>query len=276
MQTLSANFGLDAENPVLSNRNLNPLFVAYRTIKRNNSINTPIQNLKYGFNYSYNNFNKAAAFLLSYYHVAYKQSEIRNYVFTKDFDYYNLRYEQVQQKIDNIYLKFDKYFYSLKTAFSIKHSLVWFNNPAEVNSIVTSNKFFNYNANFSIRPSLGNNVNLNLGIDYKYNKDIISGNNTFQLNPFADLLLTAGKKLSFGGRLNYFYSNFDIKNRNYFFGNFYAWYTIKPKKVDLKFSIFNFLNTDISLSGTATSAVTKSVNNRLLSRYALVELIYKF
>jgi hypothetical protein len=275
-QRISANISWDVDNPVLSNRNVNPLLISYRTIKRNSSIAPPVQNLKYGVNYSYTNFNKATSFLVSYYHVTQSQSEIRNYTFTRDFDYFKLRYEDVPQKIDNIYFKFDRYFYPLKTAIGLKQSLVWFNNPTEVKGAITSNKFFTYNANLSIRPTIGDNINFNMGAEYKYNKDLSAVNSTFQLNPYVDILFTAGKKISLGGRCNYFYTNYDIKKRNYIFANLYSWYTIKPKKLDAKLSIFNLLDTNASLFGTVTTAITKSVTTQLLPRYALLEFVFKF
>ena len=276
VQSISANIGWDVDNPVLSNRNLNPLLITYRTIKKNNSISEPIKNLKYGINYSYSNINKAISLLFSYYHITQSQSEIRNYTFTRDFDYYKLRYDDVPQKIDNIFFKFDKYFYPLKTAIGLKQSLVCFNNPTEAAGVITSNRFFTYNTNLSIRPTINDKINFNTGIDYKFNKDLSSANFTFQLNPFIDILLTVGKKVSVGGRCNYFYNNYYFEKRNYTFANIYAWYTIKPKKLDAKLSVFNIVNTNATFSGNATTALSKSISTQLLPRYALLEFVFKF
>jgi|GEM_PF-1172708 len=275
-QQLSINGGWEVDNATLANTYQNPLLIGYRTIKRNAGIPLPINSLRYGINYSYTNINTATSLLFSYQHAAQMQSEINNYSFTADFNYYNTRYASLIQKFDNVYFKFDKYIYPLKTAIGIKHSLIWFSNPTEVQGIITSSRFFSYNANLSIRPTIQKDVNFNFGMDYKYNKDISSAKSTFQLNPYFDVLISAGKKFSFGGRCNYFYNNYLEQKRKYVFANLYAWYNIIPKKLDAKFSMFNLLNTNATYSGTATTALSKAVNTQLLPRYGLVEFVYKF
>lgn len=89
-------------------------------------------------------------------------------------------------------------------------------------------------------------------------------------------MLSAGKKLSFGGRCNYFYNDYTKQKQRYVFANLYAWYNIKPKKLDVKFSMFNLLNTNATYAGAATTALTRYVTTQLLPRYALIEFIYKF
>lgn len=260
----------------LLNSPVQPTLISYRTIKKNNSFLPPTKSLKYSLSYTYANIDKATSLIFSYLHNILNQSEISNYKFTSDFDYITTRYDLIPQRFDNIFLKFDKYFYPLKTSFGLKQSFTWFNNPTEVQGTVTSNNFFTYNANLSIRPSVGTGVNLNMGIDYRYNKDLDARNSTFQLNPFVDLMCSITKKISIGSRFNYFNTNYNPQKKNYVFANMYAWYSIKPQKISAKLSFFNFLNTNASLSGYATTAITKSVVSRLLTRYALLEFDFKF
>ena len=204
------------------------------------------------------------------------QSEINNFSFTIDFNYYSTRCKRLQQKFDNVYLKFNKYFYSLKTAIGIKHSLIWFSNPTEVQGSITSSRFFTYNASLSVRLMIQKDVNLNFGMDYKYNKDVSSAKSTFQINPYFDLLFSAEKKLSFGGRCRYFYNNYLEQKRKFIFANLYAWYNIISYRLDAKFSVFNMINTQATHSGNDTTARLKSETTQLLPRYALVEFVYKF
>jgi hypothetical protein len=275
-KNLTANLSWDADDPSLANTYLNSLLIGYRSIHRNQPISTPVQTFKWGANYTFTNTEKATSFILSYYHSASSKSEIEGFTFTNDFDYSVSRFAAVKQKIDNFYIKFDKYFFPLKTAIGFKHTLTWFDNPLQVNGNITSNRFFAYNADLSIRPTINKAINFNFGTGYKLNEDIISRASTFQLNPFMDIMFTVGKKFSLGGRCNYFYSNFSPLKHNYFFGNLYAWYSIKPKKIDAKLSLFNFLNTNSNLSGIATSVFTKSVTTQLLPRYGLIEISFKF
>ncbi|MEP7238612.1 MAG: hypothetical protein ABI685_12125 [Ferruginibacter sp.] len=266
----------EIDPPNLVNSPLHPILIGYRTIKNNNSFLLPTKKLNYSLTYTYTNIDKATSLIFSYYHNILHQSEISNYKFTTDFDYVTTRYELTSQKLDNIFLKFDKYFYPIKTSFGLKQSLTWFNNPSEVLNVITSNKFIAYNANLSLRPTFGSKFNLNMGIDYKYNKDRSAANNTYQLNPFIDFSSSLTKKISFGSRFNYFNSNYNPQKRNYVFANMYAWYIIKPQKISAKFSFFNVFNTNASLSGYATTAISKSVVSNLLTRYALLEFDFKF
>ena len=266
----------ELDEPKLSNIPIHPILISYRTIKENNSFLSPTKNLKFNFMYTYTNIDKATSLIFSYLHNIQNQSEISNYKFTSDFDYITTRYDLIPQKLDNIFLKFDKYFYPLKTSFGLKQSFTWFNNPTEVQGTITSNKFIAYNANLSLRHTVASAFNINIGVDYKYNKDINAANNTFQLNPFIDLMCSLTKKMSIGSRFNYFNSNYNPQKRNYVFANMYAWYIIKPQKISAKFSFFNVLNTNASLSGYTSTAITKSAVSKLLARYALLEFDFKF
>lgn len=272
---ISANIGWDLDNPNLSNTYLSSLLSSYRLVKRNNSIPLPMGSMKFGLNYYYTNLNKATSFLASYNHSTQDKTEIRNYSFTSNFDYYENRYDNRNFVLDNVYLKYDKYLYRLKTAIGIKQSFVWFNNPTEVSGVSTSNKFFSYNASVSLRPTIKKNVNFNVGSNYQLDRDLSSEKSTFQINPFIDFTFTAGKKLSLGGRCNYFNSNYNKQKRNYVFANVYAWYNLLPKKLDAKFTLFNLLNSNVIINGFATTAISKSVITQILPRFALFEFIYK-
>ena len=102
-------------------------------------------------------------------------------------------------------------------------------------------KNLSYNANLSLRPSIGKNVNASLGADYLYNKDLNANTGTYTFNPFISLSTTIGKKIAIGSKLNFYKTNFFTEKQNYFFANAFAWYYIKKDKIDLKLSCINRL-----------------------------------
>ena len=132
------------------------------------------------------------------------------------------------------------------------------------------------NSSLTIRPKFDKNINSSLGLDYTLNKDVKSGFTSFQFNPFTDITSTITKKFSLGARVNYFYTDYAVERLNYVFSNFYAFYTIKPQKIEAKFSLVNLFNTNVALSGNVSTVISKSVSTQILPRFGLVEFTYKF
>jgi len=177
---------------------------------------------------------------------------------------------------NNLYAKFDRYFFDAKTSISIKNNFSWANTPIEVNGIVVSTNSFAYKSSFLLRPNIFSNTNISLGISYQYNKDLSSGNSTYQWNPNFDMISVFGKKVSFGIRTNYYRSNFDPVQKDYWLANANLWYTIIPKKVDLKVSIVNVFNTRQYFTGVKNGFLDRSDATTILSRFGLFELSVKF
>ena len=64
-QHISASAGWEVDNAILTNTYQNPILIGYRTIKLNAGLPSPINSLKYGFNYAYTNINNATSLLVS-------------------------------------------------------------------------------------------------------------------------------------------------------------------------------------------------------------------
>ena len=254
----------------------NSILASYRSFNKNIPNIDNLTNLRTTVTYLYRNIDKATFLTASYFHSVQFQSNINSINFTKDFDFYTSRFVATPQINDNIYVKFDNYLYSINTAFSVKNTFSWFMNPTEINNKIVSSKNFNYNFYTSIRPTVSDNVNLNLGLDYRNNKDIESNKSTYQWNPFVDVMGVANKKLSLGIRCNYFNSNYAVDNQDYYFVNANIWYSIIPKKLEAKLAIVNILNQNEFYASRRNDIVTQFTTTQILPRFALLELHLKF
>lgn len=274
-QKLSFGFNMDVTNPSLNNTYVQPLITSYRSVKKNSTIPQPVQLLKYNAAYTYTNFEKATAFVISAIYSRQLRSEISNIRYTPDFDYYETRYASAPQTFSNVYAKFDTYFPGINTSGSITNSLVFFSNPLETNGKLTSNDFLAYTGSLSLHPNIYKAVNSNIGIDYRTNVDLRSHAGSFQLNPFLDATATVSKKISMGSRVNYFYTDVSATQISYLFLNGYLWYSL-TQKVELKASVINVFNVNYTLSGSVNTVIEKAMSSRLLPRFALVECSFKF
>ncbi len=263
LQDLSALF----DNSVLS---------SYRSFNKNIPSINNINNLRTSFSYLYRDITKATFFVASYFHSIQLKSNVSNVAFTKDFDTYTNRFIATPQVNSNIYLKLDKYLYSINTAFTLKNSFSWFANPIEVNNDILSSENFSYNCFLSLRPTIKDNINVNLGVDYRINKDILSKKSSYQLNPFIDVTSVLSKKLSVGIKANYFNTNYAVDTKNYYFVNANIWYSIVPNKLEAKLGIVNLLNQDVVYSGNRSDVITQFSETRILPRFALIECRFKF
>jgi hypothetical protein len=254
----------------------NSILSSYRTFNGNIATINNLENLRGTISYSYKNINKGTFIILSYFHSVQLKSNVSKVSFTQDFDFYVNKFVEFSQVTNNIYTKFDKYLYSIKSAFSFKSSFFWYMNPIEVNNQVLSNRNLNYNLYLSFRPTIIENLNLNFGLDYRNNLYIESKKNSYQWNPFIDLMAVASKRISLGIKSNYFKSNYDLNKRDYYFINLNIWYSVIPKKLEGKFSILNLLNQNIVYYSTRNDILSQFKTTQILPRFALFELNYRF
>lgn len=274
--SFSGNIGYNSEYASLNNLYLNPLQVSYRKITSNYPFQNPVNSLKSTVTYIHKDIDNATSLILSWYHFTQYKSVVADIKFTKDVDYYTNVFESANQNIDNLYIKYDKYFYKLKTSISVKNSFTWFSNPLKVTGKLESSNNFAYSFFTSIRPPLGNDINLNLCLDYKFLKDISSGKSNYQLNPFVEAVTSLNKRLSFGVRCNYYNSNYFIENENYYYANITTWYSVIPKKIDIKLSVLNVFNTKSYYSGYKNNISIQTSTTETLPRFGLLEVIFKF
>lgn len=273
---ISFNVGYDNVLPSLGMLSQNPILNNYRSIISNQAVEPRISNFRYNLIYSYRDFDKATNFVFTYFHNTQSRSLLSNISFSKDFDYINTNYQNANQVLDNLYTKFDKYIYSIKTGLSIKNNLILFSVPILSNSLLASRKNLRYISTLLIRPNFKKNINTQIGIETTIDKDLNSKTSAYTINPFMSSTILLTKKISVGTKLNFYKSNFFVEKQNYFFGNLIAFYSLKKDKIDLKFSLINFTNTTTVLSGYKNVFIEKSISDRNLSRFALLEVNYKF
>lgn len=276
LHQISVNIGYNNELPNLAMQTLHPVLASYRSFNYNEDIEGRLNNLKLMVSYSYRKFEKGASFILSWYHFTQFKSLISNISFAKDFDYYQQSFTPANQDLDHLYFKYDKYIYKINTGISVKNSLLLFSNPSIVNGQIADRKNLFYNTNLSIRPSIGKNVNTSFGIDYLFNQDLNANVGTSTFNPFVLFSSTIGKKMAIGTKLNFYKTNYFVHNQNYYFVNTYFWYYIKRDKVNMKLSCINITNTTAVYNGYKGAFIEKSIINRNLPRYGLLEISYKF
>lgn len=274
--TISYNSSYNSNLQDLSALYNNSILSSYRSFNKNIPSINNINNLRTSFSYLYRDINKATFFVASYFHSIQLKSNVSNIAFTKDFDTYTNRFIETPQVNSNIYLKLDKYLYSINTAFTLKNSFSWFTNPIEINNNIISSKNFSYNCFLSVRPTIKDNINVNFGADYRINKDLQSKKSSYQLNPFIDVTSILSKKLSLGVKANYFNTNYAVDSKNYYFINANIWYSIVPNKLEAKFGIVNLLNQEIVYAGNRNDVITQFAETRILPRFALLECRFKF
>ena len=270
----SISYSVNTEAPNIALQNNNFILSNYRTI--NNSLSIPAYLLANNFmaQFNYSNIENATSFIASINRFQLNKSQVNSFKFSQDFDINQTRLEDVPQTFDNIFLKFDKYFPNQKSTLILKNTLTWSNNPAEINFKVVSTKRFTYNSNTTFRTFAIKNLNVALGLNYTFKRDNFSGAVTYQTQYFSDFIASISTKLTFGTKLNYFKTNL-YKNENYFLINANVFYNIVPKKVDLKFSIINLLNTNQFLGGYLNSFQERTDVTYIQPRFVLAELAIK-
>ncbi len=266
----------NADSPPLDMQEVMPILSGFRYINKSLPFMNNLQHRILNIAYNFSDLNKGTSLQISASHFRTSQSQVRNIRFTRDFDYTISRFEDKGQVFSSLYTKFDKYFFDAKTAINIKNTLSLFNTPIELNGVIASTRTLNYKSGFLIRPNVFTNTNIAIGVNYDYTKDLISGNSVFQWHPNLDILSSIGKKVSMGFRGNYYRSNYNPFQKDYWLANAHIWYIFIPKKLDLKLSMVNIFNTSQYFTGFKNGFLERSDATNLLSRFGLLELSFKF
>ena len=140
----------------------------------------------------------------------------------------------------------------------------------EVNSI-------NYNYGFEYRTSFDGLVNFHLGSKWLTNKIETSITNEFTDNvSFLDFTIVFNEKLNFDFQSErYFFGNIETDNV-YYFLDFDARYTVKENKLTFILSGKNLFNTDTFRNFTISDIGNSTTEYRLLPRYILLKIEYRF
>ncbi len=140
----------------------------------------------------------------------------------------------------------------------------------EVNSI-------NYNYGFEYRTAFDGIFNFHLGSKWLTNKIKTTSKNEFTDNmSFLDVTFTFNEKLNIDiNSERYFFGNLNTDN-TYYFLDFDTRYTIKENKLTLMLSGRNLLNTNTFRNFAISDIGTTTTEYRLLPRFVLLKMEYRF
>ena len=140
----------------------------------------------------------------------------------------------------------------------------------EVNSI-------NYNYGFEYRTAFDGLFNFHLGSKWLTNQIETTISNEFTDNvSFLDMTFTFNDKLNFDfNSERYYFGNLETDNI-YYFLDFDARYTVKENKLTFMLSGKNLLNTNTFRNFTISDIGNSTTEYRLLPRYILLKMEYRF
>lgn len=135
----------------------------------------------------------------------------------------------------------------------------------------------NYNYGFEIKSVFRGVFNFDLGSNWINNKIEATSTNKFSDNvTFLDLNFAFSEKLNFDiSSERYYFGNLEGKN-TYYFLDFDIRYRLKKNKLTLMLSGKNLFNTDTFKSISISDISTSTSEVRLLPRYVLLKLEYRF
>ena len=174
--------------------------------------------------------------------------------------------------LDN-YLKFIKSNLKAKASYSsLNFQNVVNDSPARK---ITSN---NYSYGLELRSGFSGIFNYHIGTTWRTNSITSTGfKNDFTNNEsFLDLSFILSKKLNIQVQTErYFFGNLASDN-TYYFADLIATYDIIKNKVSLSLSANNLFNTEVFKEFTINDIGSSTTEYRLLPRYALLKLSYRF
>lgn len=138
-------------------------------------------------------------------------------------------------------------------------------------------KSTNYNYGLEFRTALDGLINFHLGSNWFSNKIQTTTLNKFTDNvSFFDLTFIVNKKLNIDLQSErYFFGNLQSDNK-YYFLDIDARYTLKENKIILMLSGKNLFNTNTFRNYTISDIGNSTTEYRLLPRYLMVKMEYRF
>lgn len=131
---------------------------------------------------------------------------------------------------------------------------------------------------FEIRSAFTGIFNYHIGSKWNYNqvKTIISNSFTDNIT-FIDLSFMINKRFNFQMQIErYYFGNLDKSNNTYYFADIEARYVVKENKLTFSLSGNNLFNTKTFSNYNVTDISISRTEYRLLPRYMLLKLEYRF
>ena len=137
----------------------------------------------------------------------------------------------------------------------------------------------NYNYGFELRSGFQGIFNYHFGSKWRTNQIEASAiNNSFTNNvSFMDLSFDINDKFNFQIQTErYFFGNIDANNSTYYFADLEARYKLKKNKITLSLQGKNLFNTETFRTFSISDISTSTTEYRLLERFVLLKLEYRF
>jgi hypothetical protein len=212
-------------------------------------------------------------------------------IYSKNFDFFSTNsfitqnYSQAEKiiikdrEMVSINTNIDRYFKSLSSNLKLNLGYSKSNYKNVVNnSELREINSINYNYGFEIRSAFKNFFNYNIGSKWTVNEIKTTINNSFTNNEtFLDLLFDINDNISFQiQNERYFFGNIDAENSTYYFSDIEARYTLKENKLNFSLSGKNLFNTNTFRTYSINDISTSTTEYRLLPRYVLLKIEYRF
>jgi hypothetical protein len=246
------------------------------------------------FNSGTGDFNQldASAFLFNYQLGNWSDRFFANtsFIYTKNHDFFstNTQVSQNFSQTEAIVIK-DREAFDAKTSFdyfvkklssNIKINLSY--TKSEFKNIVNNSQLrevssINYQYGIEFRSAFDSFFDFNIGSKWLANEIKTTIDNQFTDNvSFLDLNFFFNEKLNIDIQTErYLFGNLQTDN-TYYFLDFNARYTIKENKLTLMLSGKNLFNTDTFRSFTISDIGTSTTEYRLLPRFVLLKMEYRF
>ena len=180
----------------------------------------------------------------------------------------------------NLSSKFDYYFNKISSNLKLdlgysKSNYKNIVNNSNLREVISNN----YNYGLELRSGFKGIFNYHIGTKWNTNKiETSTINNSFTNNiSFLDLSFVFNKR--FNAQLQterYFFGNLNKDNNTYYFLDFDTRYIIKKNKLTLALSGKNLFNTDTFKTYTINDISISTTEYRLLPRYVLLKMEYRF
>ena len=174
---------------------------------------------------------------------------------------------------------FDRYIKSISSTLKVNFGFTKSNYGNMVNGTVLRYiKNNNFNYGFELRSGFHGIFNYHIGSKWNNNEVITSNKNEFTDNlSFIDLSFVFSKKFEFQlASERYFFGNLDKDNNKYYFLDAKTRYTVKENKLSFTLSCQNLLDTKTFRSYYISDISVSKTEYRLLPRYILLTIEYRF
>jgi hypothetical protein len=279
--------------------NKNKLFLSYAVNTTNARIidiydNFVLTNFR-GFNKGTNSFNQLTSSNITFNYQLGNWSDKffanTSIVYNNYFDYFSSQsiitqnYSQSERiliKNRNAFTVFsdvNRYFKAISSNFKLGVSYTKSNYENRINnSDLREIKFTNYAYGFELRSGFQGVFNYHFGSKWTTNEIQSPINNSFTNNvSFMNLSFDLSDKFDIElENERYYFDNIDNGNNTYYFSDIELRYRLKKNKINVSLSGKNLFNTDTFKTFSISDISTSTTEFRLLPRYILLKMEYRF